>query len=261
MKLSLTALKVVADPNVLGFMVAVAQNSARSLIGAVTFPSFVDNSTGVAGSALAAVPTQTGKVAQSGTNLASRTAFNTAIGKTNDAVAVLAGLLNLGMTPMALSKPVGGGAGTVSLTGATGTVAVAGTVPAQDKTVAGVDGSAGNSMLRLEFNAAVTRARNNLATLMRGYNLMATAIGVATIKNDTLGGSDKTYIVSTPLTATTAVAAGSVATSDLATKVAADAALTVLANDIAFISAKISGVLFLAANFTTANRVPIVLVR
>lgn len=370
MKLSLTALKVAVDPNLVPALAALANNNARGIVGALTLDTLTDNSTGAAGSALVALPTQATKVAQSGSNLASRTAFNTAVGKANNAVAVLSKFLNEnGLTALGLTN----------LSGYDGTVAADGTVPAQDKTVAGVtgagvqatgtltstgnftdgdtvtigskvytmqdtltnvdgnvkigasatasllnlaraindsggtpgtdyaaamtahpsvtatsdattvvvtailSGTAGNSiattevstavswggatlsggsdglgMLRSEFNAAVVRLRNNLATCVRGYNVLATALGVATIADNTLGSASTTFAIGANVAAGTTVAGEDVAGNDLATKAAADAFLTAFANNVAFIMAKLANPLLLTGTLT--GRVPVALV-
>lgn len=245
----LSALRMAVDPNMFDIIVALSVNSARAAVDALDITAITDNSTGVGGSAIVAVNTQDAKVAQSGANLGSRTAFNTAIGKVNNALSVLASYLS------------GNGweaIGQTALAGYDGAIAVAGTVPALDKVVAGVDGSAGNSMLRVEFNSAISRARNNLATLVRVYNSLAVSLGVATLVDGSGGAASGTNAFLGNLTAPTAVGAGAVATSDLATKAAADAALTALANNIATLSDKIDAVLLHAT--TTGTKKAIIVV-
>jgi hypothetical protein len=374
MRKSLANLLVTSSPGTIDFIAANARNTTRAILQTAALPALTDSSTGVAGAALAPVLSQTVKVVPTGANLASRAAFNTAIAKTDNAVAVIATYLDnafalIDIPPFALGT-------------ATGTVAVAGTIPAQDKTTAytagasssasgtltttgvfsnsetvtidtkvytfqtaltNVDGNvliganvaaslanlaaaiglgagsgttyaaamtvhptvtatatattlvvtaktggtAGNSiattkvaanatfgaatltgglantdvMLRSEFNTAVVRARNNVSALVKGYNWLATALGVATL-NDLTGGSADQVTKINPFTVDPVVTAPTVVATtigmDLASGVASDAVLTALANNIAFIAAKTTNPLLLAG--TLSARIPTTLI-
>jgi hypothetical protein len=250
-------LGVAIDPNISKFIRATAWNSASAAINTVrlarisaTSPVVVTNSsTGTAGSVLSAVPSQAAKVTPSGTNLAPRAGFNTAIGKINNAIAVLAGHLNdMGLTPLGLT----------TITGGNGTVATPSTVPALDKTLTGVDGSSDSALLRSEFLTQLVIARNNLATLVSAYNTVAVAIGQPTLANVTGGKASPKLILTNQGTAGTAVLTANVSSSDLASDAAVDAALTALANNIATLSEKVDDVLFAAGSVTAVE--PIVLV-
>lgn len=246
MNVSLAKLNVAVDPNLLPFVKAVCQNNARSLLATATL---TDNSTGVAGSNLSAVPTQSSKVAASGANLSHRTNFNTAISGIHDALTVLATYINTNL----LAKL---GVTQITLNG--GNVAVAGTIPAITKALAAVDGSAGNGMLRSEANAAVLRARNNLATIVKAYNIAATAVGAPTLSDATGGSASDTLSLGALVQSNTAVAAGAVATSDLASDASVDSSLNALANNVATIAAKITANVL--NNTVLSAKVPVVLI-
>ncbi len=364
MKLRRSLMQIAVNPVISAAIVALARGSCRAMlkqVGAIT--AMTDSSTGTAaGSTIVPVPTQDAKVAQSGSNLASRAAFNTSIGQVNNGLSVLTDWLNTnGFTVLRAGDEYGEG---------NGTIAVAGTVPAITKTVTGVAGTGvaasgvltssanfsngetvtiggkvytfetsltnvdghvkiaatealsitnlvnainlgagvpgtdyaaattinpnvtavgaahtvtvtantagaagnaitttetsataawgaatlasgtdGDAMSRIEFNAAVVRARNNLATVVAAYNELAYSLGVPELINNSKGLSSQSRALANKVTATTTVASAGVAAGDNATKAAADAALTALANNIATIAAKISNPLFLTATF------------
>lgn len=350
-------LKQTVSPVIADAIRALAQHTGRNIMKqAGNITAMTDNSTGAGGSALAAVPIQAAKVAQSGSNLARFADVNTALTAADNAITVLLGYLNTyGLTTLGLTNFATAG----------GTIAVAGTVPALTKTVTGVDGSAvkatgtltttgtfsnnetvtiggkvytmqtvltnvdgnvliganaaaslsnlaaainlgagsgstyaaattananvsatatattlvvtalvggtagnaitttetaanasfgggtlagglatGEAVLRSEFNSAISRARNNLSTVVTAYNDIALAVGKASLIDATSGTSSQAKALSSKVAVATAVAASDVATSDLATKAAADAALTALANNIATIASKINSSIF-----------------
>lgn len=234
MKVSLAALKTTLDPHIRSVVVALLNNDARRNIGPEP-TDMVDNSTGTAGASLVAIPTADKFVYTSGSTLAPRAAFNTAIGKIDDAIAVIGTYLSVQTVKLGL--------GAITLN-ATGAVAVAGTVPAQDKSLTATDGSSNTALLRSQANASITVHRNNLATLVRAYNQIATAIGVDTLLDATGGKPTLTSLVlSDEVTATTA--AGN--TADVVSDAAIDAILLAFANNIATLVAKINGTLFPAS--------------
>lgn len=249
MRISKTVLRTAFTQPMQALIMALAHNQTRIVVDRLNVTPMVNNSTGTPAASLVAVPTQVQKGAVSGANLASRAAFNTAIGKVNDAVAVLAAYLDPTSETMQLE----------SFTGGNGNVVAAGTVPALDKSVgAGVDGSGGNAMLRLEANQALTRARNNVATIVRVYNAMANGIGVATLENKTLGNASDNSVIENAVLANTAIAANALAGKDLALKANMDAALLALANNIATITARVNDTLL--ADATLAGIEPIILI-
>lgn len=125
-------------------LVLLAQRQSRLVIG--TPAALTDNSSGsAAGGAIAAVavPAPFAHVAATA-DLAQRAAFNTAIGKHDNALAVLAKYLNdSALTPLA-------GKDLLTLN-ATGVVAVAGTIAAVDKTVTATTGEADKATGLLTF--------------------------------------------------------------------------------------------------------------
>lgn len=245
MRISLAKVRAAIDPNLMDFVIAVARNNARSLLANA---ALTDSSTGTAGSVLVPVLTQEVKVVPSGANLASRADFNTAMTSFNNAMAVLSAFFNTNVFART-DLP--------QLSGATGTVATPGTIPALTKSVTGVDGSAGGAMLRVEMNAALTRARNNLSHMVKAYNIAATAVGVPTLPDNTVGKASYTMTVYPPVSAGTAVAAGSVGSSDLASKVGTDAGLLALANNVAYLADRVNNALL--ANATLSARIPAIL--
>lgn len=247
MRISNASLQVAVDPNIQDLLKAVCRNNARTLCASPA--ALTDSSTGVAGSALAPVLTQDVKVAASGANLAPRAAFNTAIGVVNNAIAVLATFYNTNVFAKI---------GTPLLSGFTGTVVTPGTIPAMTKVLTATDGSSDAAMLRSEANAAIVRARNNLSTLVKAYNIAATALGAATLNDLTGGSSDAALVINAAVTAASTVLTASVAAGDQATDAAVDAALTALANNVAFLAAKTTNPL-LHADVISAV-VPVILV-
>lgn len=234
MRVSMSALNMGAiNPNLLGFVKATARNSVRAAISAAPVAAVTDSSTG-SNVASVAIPTINTKAIPSGANLASRTAFNTAIGTVHDAIANLRNTLLGFYTPLGIADHLGAHGGAAG---------VAGTVGAITKVVTGVDGTAGNALQRVEANSALSRQRNNLASLIKAYNHVATAMGVATIPNNTGGKASDPISFGASVTATTAIAAGSVATADLASKAEVDASLTALANTVSHIANKVNVVL------------------
>ena len=251
-KISRAMLNVAVHPGLIDFITAVAQNNARSLLSDV---AITDNSTGVAPTDLAPILTQDARVPASGSNLAPRAGFNTAVGKANDAIAVLATFLNTNV----LAK-----LGLTQFSNITGTVATPGTVPALDKALTATDGTTNTAMLRSEANAAIVRLRNNLGMVVRGVNIATTALGLSTLSDKTGGSIPVSGVLGEEMklgasvTADTQVLTANVATSDLAADANIDAALTAFANDVAKIAATIDAML---DNTTVLSaKVPIVLV-
>lgn len=250
MKISKSTLQSAFEPTVANALIALFQNATRAVLGAETIGAITDNSTGVAAGTLAAVPVVPTKGEGDGSNLAPRAAFNTAIGKVDNAINVLAKYLNDEvLTP--LSMP------TITLNG--GTVAVPGTVPALDKALTATDGSTNTAMLRSEAFAQLSIARNNLATVVKAYNMIATAIGGTTLADNTGGKADSELELVTQGTAATAVATADVATTDCALDTEVDASLTALANNIATLAAKIGTSLLASGNISA--RVPVLIVQ
>lgn len=249
MRMSLSSLNAgVVNPNILGFIKAVALNSQRAALDAANVPAITNNSGGTVTNSVA-VPTVDVRAVPAGANLQNRTAFNTAITEIHDGIANLRDTLNLAFTALGLSGELGDHDGAAGVANTVAAISVGG---------AAVDGSAGNALLRSEANAAISRQRNNLATLIKAYNTLATSMGMATIPNNSGGKANGDLTFNAIVTANTAVAAGNVATSDLASSAAAAASLTALRNNVAHVANKINTVLNDAT--LLAAREPILLV-
>lgn len=158
---------------------ALAQDGARSRLEISAISDIVDNTTGVAAAAIVAVGTPANANA-SGTNLAPKAAFDTAMGKLDDAGASLARTLNeyLGLL------------GADLLAWSVGTV-TQGTIPALDKALAAVDGSGDTGVEAVSGRAALVTARNNFATLMKIANKVSAALGDTTLSDWTGGAADE----------------------------------------------------------------------
>jgi hypothetical protein len=240
MRASLASLKLgTINPNLLGMIQVLARNSVRQAVDAADVAAIVDNSGGNNAAAVA-VPTINTRAVPAGANLASRAGFNAAIGTIDAGIGELVDKL------AAFYTAVGGTAPTL---GDHPAAAGNGTIEAITTGGAAVDGTAGDALLRLDANAAISRQRNNLATAVKAYNVVATALGVATIPNNSGGKANQDLTFNASVTATTAVAAGAVATSDLASAADATASLTALRNNIAYVANKINTVLNAAGSF------------
>lgn len=183
------------------------------------------------------------------------TTFDTAAGKADNAMAVLAEQINGVFT--ALGIPVM----TYS-----GTVATPGTVPAMDKTLAALSPASGS--LALDFTtgrACMSVLRNNMATLIRAMNMIMAATGNATTADATGGSpynartlaaspppytsnpSPEAALVLSALPATTA-GTGTAAGDTSISKAVMDAFLTSLANHVATLASKLNTLLPIANN-------------
>ena len=223
------------QPNLVPIVEALARNQTRTTLGGAALGGITDNSGGVAGAVLVAVPTITASAVPAGANLAQRASFNTAMDAVAVGIATLSDYLRVAYTSLGIADELGDHPEVP---------AVAGTIAAIPAAVTGVDGTAGDAMLRAEANSVISRQRNNLSTLARAYNALATAVGVDTLPNETGGNAATDGSFSTTLTADTAVAAGDVATSDLASAADATASLVALRNNIATLADSIDTVLF-----------------
>ncbi len=226
MKLSLSKTAKGMDYAVLlATVAAMAQTSMRTALGEITITPLTDSSGGTPAATVVAVPRfEPFTHAAGASDLPPTADFNTAIGKTDDAIAVLATYLNVNVF-----TPLGIDALTVN---ATGTVDTAGTVAAQDLTLTGTDAATALAASRTEVNAALAVTSNNMATLMRGINIIANAIGVATLMDNTGGKADEGLImVDQPTVATSVTNTG-----DAPSNINVTTALTNLANNLATIA-------------------------
>lgn len=186
--------------------------------------TFTDNSTGVAGAVVADEPLPSaGKVVASGTDGAALAALNTAFGKVENGTKVVGTLVN----------QVRALVGLAAISFAAGTVATAGTIPAQDKTTGA--GASGTSAA--DFNSAFTAfqiAKQNLKTLALAVNETLVAVGLTPFEiNDKGAVNPSPALLDIPTVS--AAAAGGL---NALLKADADAFLTASANDLATIAAK-----------------------
>lgn len=245
MKVSRSTTLTAVSPVIRPALEALIQNNARSRLSAVT--AMTDSSTGVVAPALVSIPTPGRFTHTGGATIASRTAFNTAIGKVDEAINVLAKhLSDNGMTKAELGA---------FILNASGAITTAGTIPALDKTVTGTDGAANAGLKRTDAAASISALRNNLSTVVRAYNALAVALGVSTVQ-DATGG--KASLNSFALVNEVVASAGVGPSGDPASKADVDVVLTAFATDIATLASKINTILFAAA--TINGRVPVTLV-
>ncbi|MBY0560006.1 hypothetical protein [Hyphomicrobium sp.] len=203
-----------ADNAVIAVRTAIADESL-----AISGLKFTDNSTGTAGTAVGSPALPKEAIAATGSLGADLAAFNAAISKLTNAMAVITGRANTLRAVVGLPNLV-----------SAGTVATAGTIPAQDKSVAGASGSSAASFVSAK--AVLEKVSANLGRLVEGVNDTLVAFGAPAIPTDVEAPISATGVLS-PGTAVAAAATGSVALS----KADADAFLAKTANDVATIAA------------------------
>lgn len=207
------------------------QNTKRAASAAITPVAIIDNTTGTNTGATTAVAIAE-KVTPSGSNLAPKAAFDTALGTVNAAIQTLAGYMNVTyLTPLGLDTI------TLNATGASG-ASPHETIAAITKVVTGVDGSSANVAPRASANEAIVVQRNNLATLIRAVNNWIVSMGLSTLADNSGGSASATLTMATTAISGTAVDN----TGDGLSDAAADAALTSLANNVARVIAKIGAI-------------------
>lgn len=210
-----------------------AIDNARIAMAVASLIDFTDNSTGTAGSSVADVPAVATIDASSLSVGTPATALNTALGKLDNAFAVVAQNVNLARTRLGLP----------TLT-YTGTVAVAGTIPACDKTLAATSGT--STATYASVKTAIDKAEANLKKLAYAANDVFTAMGL----------SPTTVAIAGPIPVnTTIVAVGTASASstgaDAASDATVDAALTAIVNGIAKIAADYNTAMGQASTATT----------
>jgi hypothetical protein len=154
----------------------IAIDLARTRVEAMTGSSlqFTDNSTGT-GFAIANLVLPVNPVDAVGGNAAQLAALNTALGKTENGMRVIGTVVNL----------VRGRIGLNQFTFGAGTVATAGTVPAQDKTVAAATGT--SAAQHASGRAALVVARENMRKLVYYINEVLIALGSDPLINPLTG--------------------------------------------------------------------------
>jgi hypothetical protein len=231
---------------------ALAIDNARMKVEIAEVADLTDNTTGTAGASVADIPVQTAKFDATSAGGAQRAAFNTALGKIENAGRVLTNSMNnvrarLGMT---------------LLSAASGAQAAKDTIPAQDKTVTEATGTSAADFTT--GKAAMLAAKDNVGRLLRSLNEIMIAIGEDELASSLAGdvASDDDLVA---LTAASASSDGSSSVS----KAAADAFLTAVANALASIAGRWNDRMFqtglsdltdnttgTAANGLVANAIP-----
>lgn len=204
-----------------------AIDNARSKINVSTIPDIVDNSTGTASlNYTIEALTIPAPYTKTGTDIASKTAFDAAVVKIDSALNSL--LIASNRTRRQLGLPM-----IIRNSSAVVTAAI----PALDLALVAVNGTGNNAVEANTAIAQLTIIRNNFATVLAGINALGTALGYPIVE-DISGGATYGNWASTTLVANAATAAGvagTASTQSLADP-AVDAFLTSIANNIATVT-------------------------
>jgi len=228
-----SVLKYVTHPAVFKVLQGLAIDNANSRWATANPGDFTDNSTGTPGTA----PFTAGELsipaakydASGGTTGAGVSDFNTAEAAFEDVGKVMVNRINLVRAVLGLP----------AMTAASGSQAVAGTIPAMTKTTTGSQGTDA-----VDFTTGVASMRvmkDNLGRLIRGLNEVLVAVGAVPVVAAEQGTEADVALLDVP--AGTASADG---TSSIS-KTVADAFFTGLANDVSKLAAA-----FNAANVPSA---------
>lgn len=216
-------------------IVKLAQDNARVKLAALS--DLTDNSTGTSAGTLAAQAG--GNIARgtlSGTNLAPKAGFDTAVGKIKNAISTLIAQINVGFTPLGLPL----------ITDSTGGTSGAGTIAALDKALTAVNASAVDAV----SGAASLEAIRNALIQVKGYaNQLAYAAGRAEIGgliNATEKGKFLNNRIVAAIPASGTAVAGTVTNSSIL-DADMDVELSVIANNIASLATFLNGITGTAA--------------
>lgn len=231
----MTAIKIERDyfrassmlfgPKGLGAVIrAFAVNTAVAAVKAdladtPTILVLTDNSTGTAGTALKTVPLPSAPHDATSAGGAQLTGLNAAITASLNAGKVITDRLNAARTKIGLP----------TITSA-GTAATAGTIPAQTKTVTAATGTSAADYV--SGRAKLLELAANQARLVRALNEVLVAVGAPEIPSNAVAPK----AVGGNLLAVAAAAAAVTPGTSALSKAAADAALTALADNYAFIA-------------------------
>lgn len=163
-----------------------AIDNARNRLQAAAIAALTDSTGGTASAlpyTVADVPVPTTAFDATSLSGVQLTAFNASLGKLANARSVLADSLN----------KVRGRLGLSMITFTDGTVAVAGTLPAQDLTATGATGASAADYATCV--AAMNTAKSNLHKLLRALNKLLTAIGETTVVGSLLGNYTADYVM------------------------------------------------------------------
>ena len=216
------------DPDHLAAIIrGLAVDVIQMKIEAADVGSFTDNSTGTTGAALVdlTVPTEPFDATEAGG--AQLAGFDTAMGKLENAMAVLAQKLNLVRAVADLDPVI-----------YEGTVAVAGTIAALDKTITAASGAGTVSFTTGSDRMAM--ARLGLQRLVSAWNETMTAAGMPVLAN--LAGA---FAPSPLIIPTIPAAEASADGADAISKAAADAFFTAAADNVATLAADFNAITWL----------------
>lgn len=238
------------DPNFIALRGLTQDIAGIKLVSGSGWVDFTDSSTGTAGSTypalnLSAAPYDGNAV---GATPVLKTDYDAAATASLNGMAVVAQKLNLMFTILGLP-----------LITYTGTVAVAGTIPAQTKTfTAGTPTTDAASMIGYATGkASMQGLKNNMATLIRASNMLNEAVGVPPTADGTGGrpsnsrtssgppyvataGNNPTAALTIDALPATTAGLGTPAGSLTISKAVMDAFFTGLANDLATIASKLN---------------------
>jgi hypothetical protein len=223
--------KYLNAPNSVRSVNHILAQSGGAALKAATFVAVTDNSTGVAANGWKAVPlAKEFTHVNAASDLALSSDFYVVAGKVNNAIGVLKGSINQLLTALGWTPIISGG---------DGTVAVAGTVPALEKTVDGSAGATAVVVSRADGNAVLKNLRDNLSTLLLAYNLVQDSIGLKRQMDYGEGKASSGLVLANIPAAGTAVAN----TADCMSKVGADASFAILVDNVAKLAALVDTVL------------------
>jgi hypothetical protein len=177
-----------------------AIDHARRVIESTQIGDFIDNSTGTAAATfvnLLAEPAVFDATSAGGAQLAG---FNTAMGKVENALAVIGAYLNRARGRLGLDR--------ISL--GVGTIATAGTIPAQDKSVTSTNGT--SAIDNVSGRAAMLVAKQNLQKIVAAYNEVRVALGYDKVASALSGQyADNFTLADIPTATAAATGASSIA--------------------------------------------------
>jgi hypothetical protein len=196
-----------------------AIDHARIKVEVAQVADLTDNSTGTNGGAIVAMTVPTAAFDASAAGGVTSSALNTSLGKLENAGAVLVQSLNNVRARLGLDI----------LSHASGTVAAADTIPAQDLT--GTGGTGNTTPTFTSAVTALTQAKKNVYRLARATNEVLVAIGEEPLDIAAMAGMPSDYAL-TAITATSASADGVASVA----KTVVDAFLAAVANNLASIA-------------------------
>lgn len=199
-------------------LIRLAQDNARLRVESSTFSDLTDNTGGsyVPGSAVETLTVPTAFIHVSGSDLAPKAGFDTALGKICSLEASLADVINKVVATVMGKRAMSWLSGTVSTT-----------LAAQDQTLTGVDGSGTNAVDGVTGRDRLLKAAKNQNTIIFHLNRIASAIGHKQLTFGYDGGIYSDGVLQSPASTAAGVDGAATATASLSDTVV-DAFLTAL---------------------------------